>query len=534
MYKPLTFQEEFQKYGTHMNVVGLEGKSMRITQSQDISESTEADFSAATDSSHPSNSEFGSLVEEVAAKFDEVNRREDFISFLKVIANGTLSTTNIAIQLALDVAKYADLSDKTTMRYGAISKDVWLLVYKLFKPAATRFFRGPRNDTEGPIDASEINFSVPAESNLRRYFSEFQMDTQKTGIIHKPLEKISESLTGPAKITMDGKKLAIGFDGQSGDENLNGHEEPPVLYERQQLFQGQLDNIRHVQQHADKVMNQCTTDIIDHSDKVILADGLKEVIHVLSMHVKALRETIVKKNYAVKKLMAKAGIDWLNSKYSNSISFHKYKIVPCEKNIKSLLRRIDDCGFYTCVLNKTDHLYVRGIDKEINVSDLSNFRCLTEVGNLTNLPVKQAAKHTKQGTDAWFDMRKRACFTGSTAFQAFGCSTLREQKEHHEKIYKGKEIIFSEATKEAMTYGSENEINGLATLACKLLPVYFGDLIYKEDGCEVVDIGDQGAMTVISPDGSLVSENSFSDCEVSVEVKCPTPGKEFTTQTTYC
>ena len=111
-----------------MNVVSLEGKSMRITQSHDISESTEADFSAATDSSHPSYSEIGSLVEEVAAKFDEVNRREDFIAFLKVTANGTLSITNIAIQLALAVAKYADLSDKTHMRYGAISKDFRLLV----------------------------------------------------------------------------------------------------------------------------------------------------------------------------------------------------------------------------------------------------------------------------------------------------------------------------------------------------------------------------------------------------------------------
>jgi len=78
-------------------------------------------------------------------------------------------------------------------------------------------------------------------------------------------------------------------------------------------------------------------------------------------------------------------------------------------------------------------------------------------------------------------------------------------------------------------YGIENDKNGLATLLGKVLPVYYPNLLFREDGCLVLPIGETFA--IISGDGSGINERL--ETEVAFEIKCPIPGKTFSTDQYY-
>ncbi|XP_071139869.1 uncharacterized protein [Mytilus edulis] len=135
----------------------------------------------------------------------------------------------------------------------------------------------------------------------------------------------------------------------------------------------------------------------------------------------------------------------------------------------------------------------------------------------------------KQRGDEWFELRKGSRITGSTIFRGIGLGTLKEQQQHYDKAFHGKETPVSAELQELFDYGTSQEINALGTLVSKILPVYFPDLVYREDGCEVISIGDSYA--VISGDGSGVDNND--KVQMAFEFKCPKPGKERTTDVHY-
>ena len=87
----------------------------------------------------------------------------------------------------------------------------------------------------------------------------------------------------------------------------------------------------------------------------------------------------------------------------------------------------------------------------------------------------------------------------------------------------------SESTKECMEHGTINEINAIATLvAGKVLPVFWPNLHYVEEGCFKIVTETFGVPIVISPDGSC-RESVNAPSVFAVECKCPMPGKVFTT-----
>ncbi|CAG2234683.1 unnamed protein product [Mytilus edulis] len=75
-----------------------------------------------------------------------------------------------------------------------------------------------------------------------------------------------------------------------------------------------------------------------------------------------------------------------------------------------------------------------------------------------------------------------------------------------------------------MRHGTENEINALATLHSKVLPSYFPNLSYYEEGIRIVKTGSRDIIGV-SPDGSIrASQKNVITSEnitFAVEVKCP-------------
>ena len=64
------------------------------------------------------------------------------------------------------------------------------------------------------------------------------------------------------------------------------------------------------------------------------------------------------------------------------------------------------------------------------------------------------------------------------------------------------------------------------------MPVYFPHLLYREDGCEVIQMNPDGEpYVVVSGDGSCIDEKGTNS--VAVEFKCPIPNKQFVTDLSY-
>lgn len=109
----------------------------------------------------------------------------------------------------------------------------------------------------------------------------------------------------------------------------------------------------------------------------------------------------------------------------------------------------------------------------------------------------------KQRTPEWFELRKTVEVTGSVMHKAIGMETLVAQREHYDANVGGKEAPeFSKAQKDAMSHGTENEVNAIATFVSKVMPTYFPDYIFYEEGAYVIK--DKSIpLVVVSPDGRL-------------------------------
>ena len=90
---------------------------------------------------------------------------------------------------------------------------------------------------------------------------------------------------------------------------------------------------------------------------------------------------------------------------------------------------------------------------------------------------------------------------------------------------------FPKHVRSAMEYGTANEQNAVATIVGKILPVIHPNVTFFEVGCYVLHDGGNPFM-VVNPDGAgqndVNAKSSFA-----FEIKCPVPGKLFTTNQHY-
>lgn len=92
----------------------------------------------------------------------------------------------------------------------------------------------------------------------------------------------------------------------------------------------------------------------------------------------------------------------------------------------------------------------------------------------------------------------------------------------------------SDEKRDLFEYGSKNEINGLATLVGKYLPVFLPHNLFCEIGCRTINLAnDKGidSYAVSSGDGTDVQTDETP--HVVFEIKCPRPGKVHTTDVYY-
>ena len=95
----------------------------------------------------------------------------DFMLLVKQLAAGDFSPTNIAFLLCLERSRWESLVTTTQMCFRAVTKQFWLVIYRLLKGKGLRFLSGPKNwgqvvseeAPKGKYDPkkSEVNFAVP-------------------------------------------------------------------------------------------------------------------------------------------------------------------------------------------------------------------------------------------------------------------------------------------------------------------------------------------------------------------------------------
>ena len=374
-----------------------------------------------------------------------------------------------------------------------------------------------------------FNFAVPSEKTLSAHTKDFKVDASKPGVLECALDAFAKAHPdADCKLSLDGKKLAYGFGKVLGDEDLDGNEEKPTLLERQTAFNNEQKDIQSVGDYVShQLLAEETLQTLVESEREVLKSKLLSSIGILSRHVKDLREMSQKKTRALSFLKDKVVGNWRESKFATSISFLQTKIVKTKACIHSLLECIDDCGYYVSYLNGTSHHYVRGFNTKLYFSEQSNSACLSNL-NPTLCDDKMANSSViKQHSQMWHELRSKASVTGSSWYRSIGLSTLKEMKEQHDKSHL-KPI--SPELQTCFDYGNANEINGAATLVGKFLPVYYPEMLYREDGCEVIKLKD-GSFAISSGDGICVNKD-VKNC-IAVEIKCPMPGKQHSTDVTY-
>ena len=201
--------------------------------------------------------------------------------------------------------------------------------------------------------------------------------------------------------------------------------------------------------------------------------------------------------------------------------------------IKRLLTGIDALAYFIAVCNGSGHLYETG--KSCNLSMKAYYICISGPENITGLAEGNInTSLLKQRSDAWHEVRNQAKVTGSTCLAAIGLSGLKKHKEHFAHVYKQRaKEEYSDEVQKRLRHGTENEIHAVATLISKVLPVYQPEALFVEEGCETIKEGEHVLM-IVSPDGSIrISTENGLETLAGVEIKCPYPGKLYTTPVHY-
>lgn len=384
-----------------------------------------------------------------------------------------------------------------------------------------------------------MKFAVPGEKTLLKEGSKFRLDADETGIMKEALELFaSVHQNEDIKLAFDGKKITQGYGKNFGEEDLGGYEEAPTLKARRLRLEDELKSITDSLQYTvnKSVENDSEPNQLNCDEKDFLKSSCYKIIGVLSRRVQELRQHLVKKRNAVQNLLKRVTEDnWMKSELSGCISYIQTIIIRIEACMKELLDCIDDIGCYVACLNNSRD-YHQGSGVFINLEEQHNYTCLKEEVFLEpskhDLDDLKASSHLiKQRSKAWHLLRNKALFTGSTLYNATGQATLKEQQQHYDHVFKGKDFPkASDEVQKNLEYGTENEIHAIATLVGKIMPVYQPNLIYSEDGCLVVNL-DNSTFAIISGDGSAI--NQIGESATTYEVKCPVPDKKYTTDVYY-
>ncbi|VDI01697.1 Hypothetical predicted protein [Mytilus galloprovincialis] len=434
------------------------------------------------------------------------------------------------------------------MRYSEDVKRFWRVGLKLFKGKFVRFMSGIKNkgqlDIKGKYNPSDskINFAVPNRQVLDAM--ESPVDASTPGILTDMIDQIS--LSDPKHIQtyqlcVDGKKINSGVLGQKlGDINLWGNESSPTLCERQGELKHELNKIKLLEDIVEQ-LNDRDIQLLDDvliSSKLTIAETMFACISLFSTRIRDLRNIRIGQKLTLNKLLLQTTGDWRVSRLGFAISAIRSKICEIDTCILDILHVIDEFSYTSAFLQGSD-TYVKA-STNINLEHQPNFVCLQgikEYDVTDSIPGNEILSVMEQKSTAWFKVREQAVLTGSTIYRALGFDGLKNQKAHFDKVFNKKTEPFDDETLKRLKHGSDNEINAIATLVTKIMPVFFPNLQFYEEGCYAFPVDGTGTL-IVSPDGSLRevcidNPNQTTKPVVGIEIKCPYHGKEHSTPVQY-
>jgi hypothetical protein len=452
-----------------------------------------------------------------------------FKLFIDLVSKQMYPLDNIAMLLFLDTVKFFGSKSTTCMKYFPETKRFWKSGYRLFHAKFLYYMGGPKNvgvkeeNQRDHIDpsAARINFAVPSINVIEEFVvSESSTSMSKkmpAGVIEPIIESIQMSVQDKRfMLCADAKKVTAGIDRQGGDVDLFGFEDGETLAERQKRLSNELQSLKEIEEKVTSETNLPKPD---------LAAKLRESVTMIGKRIQEARDLKSRQEFGLNKFVALGGEKWRESKYIYAISALHTSLYRLNEFLSTALSTSYRLCRATTLLSKpicslVDDLVVMKGHQENMI--FLNPDLQTDI---------LEPRHTLQRTPTWNAVRKLAPVTGSTIHDAIGLRGLQQQKKHITKISNTNDPeVFPEDVLTRMEYGTINEGNALATLAAIVIPTFFPNCVYVEEGCFLKQGDTKDILMVISPDGSLrefqsdmKSTADTGKVVAAVELKCPYP-----------
>ena len=462
------------------------------------------------------------FLQQFLEKLHSANQLEDFNKLATHLCDGRIPHENLAWKSALQIGRYFSCSTTTLMRYDPECVEFYACLYMLFGNSVLNVLRGPGHFSDvvtqscgkGKFDptTSKVNFAVPSLRVLQNVNTTYPK-TIRPGLINYTLDCAQKDASEGKQfvLSFDGKKIAQGVSGSDkGDVNLWGNEIPPVL--------GEKLNLEKALTSCSVLSNKITQFPKDakHSTKEQHIKNIQKVAKINSLRLKRLRKREFGEHLLERKLLRlKANNPDKKSNYEYALSFvvaNTYKLQSCSRralqfnlDLFKLLANLNNVRHW---IPETQHVFLQ------NQPNYFSLLPPERLSHLLDLEDRNHFRSVKQRSDEWYNLRKKSRLTGSTMYKALGLDTLRAQKEHFDVYVKGKQPKpILPQVQEMMNYGTENEINAIATLVGLILPALRPPCFsVYELGCFSISGHHTEHLLVVSPDG-LAQCSQIENCE---------------------
>lgn len=453
-----------------------------------------------------------------------------------------------SFNLLFDFIRFYNLENTCAMRYSESTKCIFKVAKGLFGGATLRFLSGWKHEMQvlsctakrGYFSPAECQALLPVPSErVLDQFQPLQFDIPKRlkpGVYPDFIDIAVKSTPSSSSLVLkfDGRRIRPGFeDDEVGDVDLAGCESSLSLVEQIKKHFEILD-----------IIKTCCEKITDLNDTISLINSIKTVLEIMNRSSFILKEKRASMQKSLTEKMKLAGKDWIHSKYKKIISYLTALIRKSNKVLEKSLSVRDSLSSVLCKLQNSNEFWT-----DMPFVPLDSIRnCWLLNDNIDHISTNDIHVPVKQRTEKWHTIRNEAYVTGSTLYQAAGLDGLQNRLSLYDKVHFSiKEKSPNEQVCKAMKHGSENEINAIATICTKVLPVYFPHLDYVEVGifrfpkaktchCHVENkcsySDSQHEFSLFSLDGVFIPHTECLKCLdinqicMSTEVKCPYFKKE--------
>ena len=472
--------------------------------------------------------EMADMLPSVLNEFSKHGLETDLLSFFQLVSENRFPFSNIAFLLWLEIVRWYRQGTSTTMRYMDQTKMFWKLGWRLFGGKFIRYMGGFKNEgnvVQGDAEKgnynpqiSDLNFAIPSLEILRDFcpYGDDNSQPRKPGVYNDIMEKAAEVLQGTsACLTFDGKKIKQGLTADSGDVDLLGFEEGLSLKDRQNDLAETLKTFQTFLAELSNHDQETNVRGLEEPAMLNILQTLKYAHTKISQLAQDIRELKAKKEFAKSKFIERGGEDWRNGKFIYVISALHAHLYDIDSFLNMYMGILDD--LIRCIADINGATSEFAPCEEVNLNDKDNYIPLPQENDSQN------PRFVKQRSEEWHKIRREALITGSTIYKALGLDTLKAQREHFDNVVCGiPEKQPSEEQMKNMKYGTENEINAVATVVGRILPVMHPNMKCFEEGCLPVEFNDKPFL-VVSPDGSIgyTGDANYRQIYCGLEIKCP-------------